>query len=182
MAVQFDPEIWNKRAWRRLERAMKKGNSDREAVEEWTRDMRAIEGIARVVSWCEGRKINVKFVKRSGGTYDHLSREINIAGRCRPQLQLHYLLHECGHVLIGTKESTDRFGKGYSQLWVEPNAERLNEHRLDVLEEEFEAWHRGWKLAMRVGALTPGDREDYHKTRTYMVGTYVKWAARVKGW
>lgn len=183
MAVKFDPDVWKKRAWRRFQRALqRRTDADGTSANEWLKDTRAIEGIGRVVQWCEERKITVVFVKREGGTFDHGTRTISVAGRCHPQLQLHYLLHECGHALIGEKGEGDRYGKGYPQLGVRPGAERLNEHRLDVLEEEFEAWHRGLKLGLRIGALTEGDKEDYNRTRVRLVGTYVKWAARAKGW
>lgn len=182
MAVIFDRSVWEKRAWRRFKSALQRGVPDREATDGWTTDVRAIEGIARAVEWCDGRKINVQFSKKEGGTYDHTTRTISIAGRCKPQLQLHYLLHECGHALIGERTTTGRFSKGYSQLAVHPGAERLNEHRLDVLEEEFEAWHRGWRLGLRIGSLSEDDRDTYNMTRNRLVSTYVKWAARVKGW
>ena len=82
--------------------------------------------------------------------------------------------------MIGDKEKGERFGMGYGKS-DDPAVNRTAHHRLDILEEEFEAWHRGWKLALRIGSLVEADKMEYDKTRTQMLFTYVKWTAKQPG-
>ena len=86
-----------------------------------------------------------------------------------------YLLHECGHHLIGMKEHHERFGQGYP-LGNDPAVAKTKAHKVACLEEEFEAWHRGWKLARRLGlAIT---RSDFDELRIECLKSYIDWAAR----
>lgn len=150
-----------------------------ESIQRWGLETSSIAGLEVLVEWCRGRGIEVVFTKRFGGVYDPDTKKININGRLSPDKQLHFMLHECGHHLIGAKDRHERFGMGYSQ-GDDPETKRTFHHRCDVVDEEFEAWHRGWKLSKRLGINL--DKDSYDRTRSEMLRTYMKWALRMKGY
>lgn len=175
----FNADIWRDRAWKRFQRAVRRGDkhkSVRGAEEQWFRDAIYIDKLQRLVKWCDSRKLDVVFGKRENGTYYPESKEMVISGRAAPEKQLHYILHECGHHLIGMKEQHDRFGMGYPQ--IDPVIKRTFNHRVACLEEELEAWHRGRKLAGRLKLNL--DMEEFDRTRLGCIRSYIKWTARAK--
>ena len=56
---------------------------------------------------------------------------------------------------------------------TEPNVKRTFHHRMSCLEEEIEAWHRGWKLAVRLGLSVT--REEFDVVRLDCLKSYVRW-------
>jgi hypothetical protein len=174
--TRFDKELWRKRSWDRFQRLVRKQTKKeptRGAEAQWYRDMLYIEKLDSVVDWCASHGLEVSFAKKANGVYEPESKVITLSCRALPEKQLHYLLHECGHHLIGMKEHHERFGKGYPQ-GMNPEVMNTFIHRVACLEEEFEAWHRGWKLANRLGLDV--DREEFDKTRMDCLKSYIKWA------
>jgi len=164
VTTNFDEGLWRKRALKK-----RKQNRDHDIE-------RFITGLRVVVEWCGARALSVKFQNQWGGMYDPIDKEVTISVRAPLHEQLYFLLHECGHHLIGPKERHQRYGMGYANMT--PWAGNTNHHKLDVLEEEFEAWHRGWRLGIRLGVLNKGDKEAYDKIRVKMLKTYVRWVAK----
>ena len=146
----------------------------RGAEAQWFRDMVYIEKLETTIEWCNSKKIDVFFAKKPNGVYEPSTKVVLISGRALPEKQLHYLLHECGHHLIGLKEQHERFGMGYHTT-MDPEARNNHAHRIACLEEEFEAWYRGWKLSRRLGLDV--DREEFDKTRVDCLRSYIKWAS-----
>jgi len=93
-----------------------------------------------------------------------------------PGRQLHILLHECGHHLIGSKDHTERYGWGYSQ--TNHHIKKTLRHSSDLIDEEFEAWWRGWKLGQRLKLGI--DKLLFDKTKSLALKTYFVWAAHKK--
>lgn len=177
----FDPELWRTRAWSRYQRTLVKDPNKSTPVglrSVWERDVVAIESLTTLVSWCLDRGIDVNFCKHEGGIYYPENKRIKINGRLQPEKQVFFLLHECGHHLIGDKEKHERFGMGYSQDDV--SVKRTFHHRCDIVDEEFEAWHRGFKLAKRLRLTI--DKERFDRTRAKMLKTYFKWSLRIDGY
>lgn len=179
---KFDNQLWKERAWARYSRASASLRSRQktavaEAFGVWNVDNRAIEDLSCVVAWCQEKRIDVDFVKKPLGTYHCAEKKISISARLNPLKQLVVLLHECGHYLIGHDEDHERFGMGYPQS--EPEVTRTFHHRLTCLEEELEAWHRGWKLAQRLGLALK--REEFDEVRLECIRSYVKWTLRPSG-
>lgn len=174
----FDASLWKKRADARYEKAVTAGVDKLGALERWRLDVKHISALASLVSWCAERSIDVKFTKRFAGVFYPEDKKIRVSGRSRPEIQVHVLLHECGHYLIGDKEKHERYGMGYPQ--EDPNVKRTFHHRCDILDEEFEAWHRGWRLAQRLELGLEKSRFD--QTRTKFLKTHMMWALRVKGY
>ena len=140
--------------------------------------MHAIDQITKLVDWCSTKRLDVVFARRANGLYERDKRRITVNGRLAPESQLFVLMHECGHHLIGRPSPEERFGTGYQA--ADPNVKRTTLHRVDVVDEELEAWARGLKLAKRLGVEVDLDR--YNRTRSEYVKTYLKWAAKVEGW
>lgn len=176
--AQFDLTLWKSRAWDRLGRAAKRSKNTKKVKTKlesrWVKDLIAIDDLAKVVEWCEGYRLKVEFVKKSLGTYHSSDRSISISSRASPVKQLVLLLHECGHHLIGDAEQHDRFGMGYPQL--DPQVKRTFHHRVSILDEEMEAWARGWKLATRLGLFLK--RDVFDSIRLNCIRSYISWALK----
>lgn len=177
----FNLQVWRDLAWNRFQRGVRQGtkNAPRRGLEEqWFRDAIYIDKLSKLIDWCKSRKIEVVFGKRQNGVYYPDSKEIVITSRASPEKQLYYVLHECGHHLIGIKEHHGRFNMGYPQ---QDNKEirRTFHHRVSCLEEELEAWHRGFKLAQRLKLDI--DKEEFDNLRLECIRSYLKWALETRG-
>lgn len=135
--------------------------------------MNAIDCLSRVVDWCRKRGVSVAFGRlKTGGVVE--GDRITVNGRQRPELQLFVLLHECGHHLVSASPPSDgRFSKGYAEQGH--HALRSSVHRIDVFDEELEAWHRGKRLASRLGIQL--DERRWDRVRARFLRTYARWAS-----
>lgn len=131
-----------------------------------------IDKMSTVIDWCSSKNITVQFGKKPGGVYNAVDRTITIAGRAAPEKQLYMLLHECGHHLIGFDEMDERFGMGYPFV-EDPVVNTTFHHRVACLEEEMEAWNRGWRLSKRLHLQL--EREAFDKVRLDCLRSYIKW-------
>jgi len=172
----FSKDALREQAWRRFQRFVRKQkvrSPVRGAEGQWFRDVLYIEKLDAVVSWCATKGISVVMAKKANGAYEPDSKVVTLSCRASPEKMLHYLLHECGHHLIGMEEHHERFGKGYPR-GDGPRTTNNFEHRLACLEEEMEAWTRGWRLAKRLRLEV--DREEFDKTRVDCLRSYVEWS------
>lgn len=171
---EFDPRKWEHRVRTRHRRRVKKSAEALKENNKLTADLKTIKGIAEVVAWCNLRRINVEFSKSPGGYYSSNTRTIYINGQQSVEKQLYVLLHECGHLLIDDRsESTEfRFKNGYYS--EEQGIKRKFIYRCTVLEEEFEAWHRGRKLATKLGIEI--DDVRFSTLKAKFLKSYMKWA------
>lgn len=172
----FNSELWRRRSWARYQKSLLKG--DPKADSQWGDDVRGIGRLEKIIDWCAERDLNVVFCRRMGGIYLGEDKMIRISDRLTPKLQAYFLLHECGHFLIGGREKDERFGMGWHT--VDDEDIKTFHHRCDVVEEEFEAWWRGWKLGSRLKLNI--DKSDFDKHRIRMIKTYLRWALRVQGY
>lgn len=171
--ISFDKSLWWNRAWERHRRAVAKDNVDvAVATEKWTKDALSIQYLEKLVEWCSKKGIAVVFAKKEAAVYDQNTKTVTVSGRLSPEKQIYVLLHECGHFLVG---DNPRFGKGYPQAF-DPKLNASFEHRLACLEEEIEAWNRGWKLAKRLGLRL--DHAAFEKTRAICLKSYVNWVSK----
>jgi len=171
---EFNKQLWRDRALARFKRTRRK-KSRTESDDVWVRDVHHIDALGDVVEWCTLKGIKVQFGKKAGGLYDTQSKTITMTSHAGPEKQLYMLLHECGHHLIGFKVEDERFGKGYPCV-EDTNVNTTFHHRFACLEEEIEAWHRGWKLSKRLGLQL--DREAFDKVRLECLKSYIRWANR----
>jgi hypothetical protein len=171
---EFDLEVWKERAWTRYCRAHVAAPSNKESELAWALEVLAISDLSKLVDWCKERKLKVGFAKKPNGTYHSQSKEIIISSRLSIRNQVTVLLHECGHHLIGINDDHDRFGMGYPQS--DPEITKTFHHRVSCLEEELEAWHRGWKLSKRLDLRI--DRDHFDSIRLKCIRSYVKWTLK----
>lgn len=170
---EFDPNLWSSRARGRRDRAVEKGYPTRGAELEYRRNLLAITDLERTIEWCNDRGVKVFFVKKQSGMYHVGMKMVTISSTLAPVNQSIILLHELGHHLIGCDEDDERFGHGYPRQNV-PSAHKEFRHRLACVEEEFEAWNRGWKLAKRLGLHL--QREEFDVMRLKCLKSYMKWS------
>lgn len=142
------------------------------------RDLDSVSKLEVLIDWCSARGLAVNFSRKYGGVYYGDKKLITVNGRLAPEIQLFVLMHECGHHLIGKRSPKERYGLGHQA--DDPDIKRTTLHRVDVLDEELEAWARGLKLAKRQGIKVDLDR--YNKTRSEYIKTYLKWAVHVGGY
>lgn len=177
MDSNFDRDKWRQQAWRRFQRASQrtcKKPPARGAEAQWHRDMLYIEKLSTLIDWCTARRLTVRFAKREAGVFEPDTRTVTVSCRAAPERQLHYILHEVGHFLIGHVADDPRFGKGYPQVYNK-ELNRKYIHKLTCLEEEFEAWHRGWKLSTRLHLDL--DRNEFDLTRLACLKSYIGWTS-----
>jgi hypothetical protein len=172
----FSLDVWRLRAAERLRRATR--TRKKLAERRFRRDTRFISGLTIIVEWCQKQGYSVTFGKTErGSVLDTEKKSILINCHFTPESQVYNLAHECGHILIGERPKDERFGMGYNA--DDPNEKRTLVHRIDVVDEEFEAWERGRKLAGRLGIRI--DKKVFHHIRARYIKTYMKWCLKVDG-
>lgn len=164
---QFDRKKWIDNASKRFKRSPK----SQSAIKKLKNDKKHIACLQKLVKWCKNKSIEVMFYASSTNKYEVEDRRISINKRLSPEKQVYVILHECGHVLVGDKENHERYGMGYSQF--DPNVVRTLRHKCDVIDEEFEAWHRGWVLGKRLNLKL--SKCDFDKTKSLSLKTYFVW-------
>ena len=103
------------------------------------------------------------------------SKVIEIYSLNGVESRLYALLHECGHALI--RKNWNKFRTEFC-AHAEHDGDGRKESKsfkISTLEEEIEAWKRGWKLAKRLNLSL--NKESYSKHKNKYLMTYIKWAA-----
>ncbi len=130
-------------------------------------EARAAKGISKVVDWFDKRGYEVRFGDRLRDELYPSLKRVTICSRPSLMSQLIALLHEAGHVLIYADPSYDeRFGRGWSlALSGSAKDKATNAHRVQVVEEEIEAWNRGQRLSGRLRVTFNQDLWKHHRNR-----------------
>lgn len=156
-------------------RAIARAGSSQERID---LELKFISDLAKVIDWLDRKGMKVGTARHANAVYDPNTQTISINSRLAVEQQLYILLHECGHHLIGDRDRHERFGMGYN---VYDTAEsRTLVHRVDVVDEELEAWHRGRRLAGRLKIKI--DKNAFDSARAAYMKTYMKWCLRVDGY
>lgn len=174
--MQFEPDHWRQRSWRRFERQIRAGKPQEMAELAWTVELVHINNLSKIIDWCYEHRLDVEFTSKQNGLYDSETRKISIASTAGPLRQVVYLLHECGHFLLEKNVEDPRYVNGYPMI-NEVKRESFR-NRLACLEEELEAWHRGWNLSERLQLNI--DREDFDVIRVECVKSYCDWVSNKK--
>lgn len=173
----FDPQTRENKAWSKFARVTKHLSPEQRTVhaEKLSKEIATINGLKAVIEWCNFKRIEVLFTNRKcGGGYVGENKVIYVNSKQSLEKQLFVLLHECGHLLIDNNADNAEFRFKYGYPASDPNVKRKFVHRCTVIEEEFEAWHRGRKLATKLGIEI--DDEKFSITKAYMLKSYMKWA------
>lgn len=133
----------------------------------------AIKGLARVVRWLAKRGWRVEFSQSEPERADHGQKVVYIRTRPGAPTQLVYLLHELGHIVLGMSPGyARRFGRGWELTTTKKK--RDNVHRVQLIEEEFEAWNTGETMAMKLGVKF--DRVLWNRLKPRCLRSYMQWA------
>ena len=169
----FSMEVWLRRVRNKLARRLP---LDPEGAKlQYTKDHAAVLSLARVVEWAGSKGISVHFSRVNGGTYHERMKRIDVSSKGDPETQLCTLLHECGHYLIYRSGGKHKFPNGYARI-DEGIESRDALHKIDVIAEEYEAWHRALDLAKRLNILL--DKQRFDEIRASYLKTYFRWALR----
>jgi hypothetical protein len=137
-----------------------------------TSDRWPSRALAKVVKHAEALNVDVVFTElnHGGGAFSVLRDDwfvVQINSRLTSRARLNYLLHELGHASIYADGLTATRYTGWD------DAVDLKE-RLALVDEEFEAWARGRKIAKTLGIVLD---DSYEEAMTYAMMTYVRWCA-----
>ena len=169
---EFNTQLWQDRATGRRDRALDKCYPARGVELEYHRNLLAISDMEATIEWTRARGVKVFFVKMQCGTYHIGFKMVTISSTLSPVNQSIVLLHELGHHLVGHDADDERFGAGYPRQNI-PSAHKDFRHRLACIEEEIEAWNRGWKLAKRLDLRL--ERKEFDEFRVKCLRSYMKW-------
>lgn len=157
----FDKSLWKARA--RSRNGRRKARLGEELV--------AIDGISKIIDWCNKRNVVVEFTRTDSGSFDPNTNAIEVNAWSSPEVQLYLLFHEAGHYLVA--ECGDRRVRfAGKQL---DNKQSLVS-KIDELAEEFEAWIRGRRLAKRLGVVINDDKFEQYKAEA--LATYARLVSR----
>ncbi len=170
--ARFSLDVWRSRADDKRRKATDAQGPETSARR--ARDLKAIDGIAIVVDWCTNKGLNVTFDNKDQGSYNSDTKTVRCNSRSRPETQLFLLLHECGHFLIGDN-SHEKFSL-VEEAENNPTVKRMLAHRVDIISEELEAWHRGRTLARRLKIKIK--KQEWDKFRARCLKSYIKWCLK----
>jgi hypothetical protein len=172
----FQLETWEARARERFKRSV--GTDPDRSRARLVSDLDAARGLGAVVAWGAARGVSVAFTnRRDAGVFSPDEKTIYINSTQTFERQLFVLLHECGHLLIGSEKpgAHHRFKLGYPSS-NDPSLSGKFIHRCAVLEEEFEAWHRGRKLAKKLGIEV--DDARWAELKASFIKSYIRWTMK----
>ena len=180
MPCCFDEKKWLSQVRKRHAKALASGKSVELADTDLNKDVLVIDGIGRVIEWCNRRGIDVEFTSKPAGHYIFEAKTVICTFRASPMFQLATILHECGHYLVDAVEEnkaieSKKYENGYPAAndTRDTSFSRSFAHRIDVIAEEMDAWTRGWKLANRLGIKI--DRREFVQIRNSALKTHIRW-------
>ena len=175
----FDYQSSRDKLWAKFEAAVRKNEDKEAATSTWYKELYALEGLASVVQWCDEQGVEVLFSHREETCFYPQGAVEGLEGydvivvnsnNKSTEVQLFYILHECGHYLIGRNGSKH----GGAVVYSECAPRRLPlDVKVKIVEEELEAWWRGMKLAGRLKLTVDSDR--YEKVKAQCLISYMKW-------
>ena len=130
----------------------------------------------KLLAYCKKNKIAVN-IKNLGGEAGWLDFEKKIIAICPSytlEKRIYYFLHELGHLLIA-KDRRYQAEKAYGVLNF---SKKSLTSKVGEIEEEFEAWHRGRRLAKRLGITI--NRRVFEMVKSSALATYFRWATKDK--
>lgn len=166
-------------AWKKFQKRVRAGVNEDDARADWVKESLSIDGLVKAEEWLRRKGITLHFEKRVGAIFNGTTQRVSVSKTLTMQSALIYVLHECGHILIGNEGSYKRYEFGYPKQ-NDPQFNRSFQHRLAVLEEEMEAWHRGKKLIERLEINWCVDEQLWEKKKQECVRSYLRWALNPK--
>jgi len=126
--------------------------------------------ISAVIYWLEKRGYHIDFDRNGDDSVDREAKIVSINNTRSKEMQLHILLHECGHVLV---QDSDKIVNGIEEVLCK-YGERTKIYKVFTVIEEVEAWKRGLALAKRLGIDI--NKEKWNRDVARAIGAYMRWA------
>jgi hypothetical protein len=141
------------------------------------KDVKGILVLNEIKQWCDKIGLDIVFSNHeTGDFYDFEENYINISRRKGPMRQACILLHEIGHYKVFSSGLHDsRYKRGYGA----PAHIDSFRKRLVILEEEFEAWHKGEELAHEI-LIWENVESDFIQLKNDSMTQYVEWVTSKK--
>lgn len=126
-------------------------------------------------AWCSKRGISVTYVPNCQSALFLDPKEIYLNPRLGPTKLVGVFLHECGHILVeaSTMKSSEEL------IYPSPSYTRTTRYKVDIVENEFLAWQRGWSLAQRLNISI--SKDQYLTIRDEMIKRYFRWTVNSAG-
>lgn len=138
------------------------------------------EDLAKLCDWVNKKGWELQFDKYLYDSANEFEKTITICSRFGLEKQLFSLLHECGHLLI--RKNLKRFKENYpiqarsEAIGKNKQLERTKKYKIDIVSEEYEAWHRGLKLAKKLNLRI--NEKKYFEHMSECIYSYFEWAVK----
>lgn len=136
------------------------------------------EGFKKLLDWVTVTKdYDVYIYPKANDEFHRGKKRICINSSLGVEKRLYSLMHECGHLLI--QDNKKRYEKQFAshakrEIWRDGRKNKTDKYKISIIEEEYEAWRRGKKLAKRLGINFDEDRFDQY--RAHCIMSYLFWA------
>tara|TARA_B100000131_G_scaffold274990_1_gene277292 strand:- start:903 stop:1316 length:414 start_codon:yes stop_codon:yes gene_type:complete len=128
--------------------------------------------IAKLIDWADQKGYVVLLDRYGDDSICYESRIISIKSTRKEEIQLHTLLHECGHLLVHKNGSVHEF-----DLVKDIYRESSQIVKTYNVIEEIEAWKRGRTLANKLDIEI--NEEKWQREVSRAITKYMKWALSV---
>jgi len=106
---------------------------------------------------------------------DFVAKKLLIEIDVKSEHTFYYFLHEIGHMLLCQNSKT--YAAKYETVYEDFHATSLT-HKVNRVEEEFDAWKSGRRLARRLSLKV--NRREFEKLRTKCLASYMMWVVNRK--
>jgi hypothetical protein len=137
----------------------------------------ALMCLEKLTGWAKRRGYKVCFKQDNEDEILFDDKKINITTRTTYENRVYSLLHECGH-LIEYANGGLKYHRKYPLAWrsnLDGRVTNSIQGRIELIEEEINAWRQGEKLAKRLGLYI--NKSRYNKYASYNLIRYIDWAA-----
>ena len=129
-----------------------------------------------LANWLYDKGYNLHVDTDETNAFYREDKLICIDSRMGIEKRLYTLIHECGHLLIEDRWSA--YAKKYLHAGVRGDGRKMRsaKYRVSIIEEEVEAWEKGYRLAKRLNLYI--DEEGFVKDKTEALMSYFEWASK----
>jgi len=131
------------------------------------------DAISSLILWFQKRGYHIELERDGHDAIDRISKFVSINSTRSKETQIHVMLHEAGHLLVGESDSVVN---GEEEV-LKKYSEKSKIHKTFTVIEEVEAWKRGLGLARRLGI--PINKEKWNKDVARAIYKYMIWATEV---
>ena len=128
------------------------------------------DAISSLILWFQKRGYHIELERDGHDAIDRISKFVSINSTRSKETQIHVMLHEAGHLLIG---EADSIVNGEEEV-LKKYSEKSKIYKTFTVIEEVEAWKRGLGLARRLGI--PINKEKWNKDVARAIYKYMIWA------